>query len=95
MRKVRLELDSLAVESFVPVAAAPERGTVRAHDSGHSCDVPCATPRPTEDPAADTCAATCARESCAWSCEASTCGCSGVSGSMTPSVCVLCPPDTA
>jgi hypothetical protein len=31
MRKVKLELDALAVESFETAAGAPERGTVHAH----------------------------------------------------------------
>jgi hypothetical protein len=42
MRKLRLELDSLAVESFEPQAAETARGTVVAHNptnpNAHTCD---------------------------------------------------------
>lgn len=33
MRKLRLELDELVVESFAPAGSAAERGTVRGHVS--------------------------------------------------------------
>lgn len=38
MRKKKLVLDELAVESFTPAAEPAERGTVHAHDSGPITD---------------------------------------------------------
>lgn len=42
MKKLRLEMDALAVESFEPAAACEERGTVAAHNPtnprAHTCD---------------------------------------------------------
>jgi hypothetical protein len=59
MRKIRLDLDRLAVETFAtePGLAADGRGTVEAHDTeagGETCAATC--------PA--TCAATCGYYSC-------------------------------
>lgn len=43
MRKLKLQVESLAVESFEPASrGAPERGTVRGH--GHTQD-PCVSTR--------------------------------------------------
>jgi hypothetical protein len=33
MKKLKLQLDALRVESFVPAAVQAEKGTVRAHDA--------------------------------------------------------------
>ena len=49
MRKLSLELDALAVESFTTDAPSAERGTVRAHDAlidtgVYSCAFTCRCP---------------------------------------------------
>jgi hypothetical protein len=43
MRKIRLNTDTLRVETFETAAAEREQGTVRAHDaaSGQSCTYNC------------------------------------------------------
>lgn len=42
MRKIRLRLDALRVETFETHAVAPGPGTVHAHDaSGQSCTYAC------------------------------------------------------
>jgi hypothetical protein len=42
MKKLRLQVDALRVESFAPAAAAAERGTVRGEEmSGASCPYDC------------------------------------------------------
>ena len=67
MRKVRLELDSLAVESFVPDEARKGRGTVRAYvslyweDCSPSDTCPGAWPC---DPTDQSCAGSCFQYSC-------------------------------
>jgi hypothetical protein len=38
MKKMKLALDDLAVESFAPAAQPDERGTVHGHDSGPYTD---------------------------------------------------------
>ena len=49
VRKIRLKLDELRVESFATDAVEHERGTVRAHDgaSGPSCPYACTLDEPT------------------------------------------------
>ncbi|HEX8904800.1 MAG TPA: hypothetical protein VF771_08170 [Longimicrobiaceae bacterium] len=45
MKKLALDIDTLRVESFEVAAAAPTRGTVRAHDGtwGETCVTQCVT----------------------------------------------------
>lgn len=49
MKKFRLNVDALQVQSFATDAAAHERGTVQAHDaaSGQSCPYECTRDEPT------------------------------------------------
>ncbi|HET7230245.1 MAG TPA: hypothetical protein VFJ16_09595 [Longimicrobium sp.] len=69
MKKLRLDVDSLRVESFTPREPAAETGTVRAHETWQS-DCPC-EPDLSIDPCgpAPTAAATCGY-TCGY-----TCGC--------------------
>jgi hypothetical protein len=67
MRKMRLDVESLAVESFAPAEQAPGRGTVRGHVSLYweDCDVSDTCPGnypcdPTQQSCAGTCGTTCA-----------------------------------
>jgi hypothetical protein len=68
MRKLRLELDSLAVESFTAVDAPAERGTVRGHVSLYweDCDASqtCAGAGWPCDPTDQSCAGTCFENTC-------------------------------
>ena len=41
MRKMKLELDKLEVESFAPSREAKEGGTVHAHSAWDTCVAPC------------------------------------------------------
>jgi hypothetical protein len=41
MRKVKLDIESLAVESFSTCPAPANRGTVVAHDASAYCSVVC------------------------------------------------------
>ena len=72
MRKMRLELDALAVESFAAAEAGAPRGTVRGHVSLYYEDC---SPSETCD-GGNTCAGTCqsCNGTCVYSCHA-TCGC--------------------
>ncbi|HEX8696587.1 MAG TPA: hypothetical protein VF746_29475 [Longimicrobium sp.] len=72
MRKLKLEIDALRVESFAPVAEDDSRGgTVH----GHSYPNGCFPPSDSQDPYLDTCGyATCAGNSCWQSCNGYTCG---------------------
>jgi hypothetical protein len=48
MKKIRLDVDALRVETFETDRAAADRGTVRAHDaSGQSCPYECTRYEPT------------------------------------------------
>jgi hypothetical protein len=73
MKKLRLDADSLRVESFTPREPVAETGTVRAHGTWDTCiDVPC-DPDLSIDPCgpAPTAAATCGY-TCGYTCS---CGC--------------------
>jgi hypothetical protein len=70
MRKMRLDPERLAVETFAPRPDGAGRvGTVRAHDSGDGCD----TDPPTNDPNVFSCNFL----SCAGTCRI-TCGACGL-----------------
>ena len=77
MRKIRLDVDALRVDSFDTAAGAEsQRGTVR----GHSYPDACFPPSGSDDPFLDTCGyATCAGDTCWYSCGGS-CGCGGTVG---------------
>lgn len=71
MRKIKLELERLSVESFVPSDAPTGGGTVHAHSWG-TCVVPCPEPEVTGPSCGDvSCAATCGQ---AASCGYDPCG---------------------
>ncbi len=73
MKKLRLEMDELRVESFATDAAAGEAGTVH----GHSYPNACLPPSGSDEPFVDTCGyATCAGDTCWQSCGGS-CNCGG------------------
>lgn len=65
MRKLRLELDALRVESFETAAAGKEPGTVHAHapPTRRSCDESCGGTCPDDGTCMETCI------SCFGSCE--------------------------
>lgn len=64
MRKLKLEVDSLRVESFASVTKdAEEQGTVHAHASAPNACLP-----PTDSVLEQTCAYTCAGLSCIYTC---------------------------
>jgi hypothetical protein len=77
MRKVRLELDTLVVETFAPAEARTERGTVRGHASLYWEDC---YQTETCDPAVYPCGPS--QQSCAGTCYENTCapGCGGGGG---------------
>lgn len=71
MRKLRLDLETLTVESFSPVAkTAPVRGTVHGLDSGAFTDMGCGgsagTTLDTVPSYGDTGGCTCPREVAGW-----------------------------
>jgi hypothetical protein len=75
MRKLRLEIDALAVESFDTHAVAEGAGTVRGMASYPDG---CFPPSDSQDPFLDTCGyATCAGNTCWYSCNG-TCNCGTV-----------------
>jgi hypothetical protein len=79
MKKLRLEMDALRVESFSTDAAAREAGTVHGHSYPNGC-----FPPPGSDPFLDTCHyATCAGDTCWYSCGGS-CDCGGGSAGCPP-----------
>ncbi|HEX8244662.1 MAG TPA: hypothetical protein VF541_14245 [Longimicrobium sp.] len=59
MKKLKLELDALGVESFATAPASPRAGTVRGAAETDLCSQGPATCHPTYDPC-DTCATSCA-----------------------------------
>ena len=59
MKKLRLDVDSLGVESFVTAAGAKPGGTVRGGAATEVCSDGPVTCHPTYDPC-DTCATSCA-----------------------------------
>jgi len=75
MKKMRLNLDQLAVESFATAQdGEAERGTVRGLQS---YPIACWPPSDSQDPNIDTCGyATCAGDTCWESCNG-TCNCGG------------------
>jgi len=81
MKKLKLDVGALRVETFEPAAAAGARGTVMGRVT-YSCEHFCNELAGTEDPVQDTCDhATCAGASCGFTCNA-TCGC-GTAGCGT------------
>ena len=82
MKKLTLNLDALAVESFDTAAAAEPRGTVDAHQvrptAPESCDYYCASQNISGCCTADpTCPATCQNTcpaTCQNTCQGPTCG---------------------
>jgi hypothetical protein len=62
MRKLKLDLDELAVESFSTFASRNEEGTVHAR-SGESCDV-CEPPCSGRNTCADSCDGVCGSYYC-------------------------------
>lgn len=85
MRKIRLDVDALRVESFDTGAGWPARGTV--HGRHHTWEAGCGEPPPEDSifvcpapTAALTCANTCG--TCDVTC-GSTCGCGGTYGAVT------------
>jgi hypothetical protein len=74
MRKLRLNPESLRVESFDVHEGAPWQGTVHGHSYPNQCD----PPSDSLDPAYNTCHfATCAGDTCWQSCNG-TCNCGTV-----------------
>ena len=72
MKKLKLEIDALAVESFDTHAVAESGGTVRGMASYPDG---CFPPSNSQDPFIDTCGyATCAGNTCWYTC-GDTCGC--------------------
>lgn len=59
MRKLRLDVDGLAVESFATAAEPRGAGTVRGAEATEVCSAGPVTCHPTYDPC-DTCATSCA-----------------------------------
>lgn len=57
MRKMKLELEAIQVESFVAVEGPDQRGTVLAHSAWDTCEAPC----PSRDGPGWSCDATCDR----------------------------------
>lgn len=78
MKKIRLDLDGLAVESFATATDFPRAGTVAGHGvDGVSYPIACDSPSDSVDPAVDTCGyGTCAGVTCWESCNGS-CNCGG------------------
>jgi hypothetical protein len=77
MKKLKLEIDALAVESFDTFVAPDGEGTVRGLESYPNG---CFPPSGSVDPAIDSCAyATCAGDTCWQSCNG-TCNCGGSAG---------------
>lgn len=77
MKKLKLDVDGLRVETFEPAAAAGPRGTVMGLVT-YSCDYICHELAGTGDPIQNTCDhATCAGASCGFTCNYATCGCPG------------------
>lgn len=78
MKKIRLDLDRLSVESFSTAhEGGEEKGTVRGLQS---YPIACFPPSDSVDPAIDSCAyATCAGNTCWESCNG-TCNCGGSAG---------------
>jgi hypothetical protein len=85
MRKLRLDLDHLRVESFSPARDSTGRdGTVHGHNSYPQG---CFPPSNSNDPWLDTCGyATCAGNSCWESCNGYTCGCNPAGSQQCDSV---------
>lgn len=76
MKKVRLDLDAIQVDSFETNGGGGQRGTVR----GHYC--PCCCCDPCVCTCCDTCQATCAA-SCNGSCDSCYDSCYGTCGELT------------
>ena len=82
IRKLRLELDDIRVDSF-ELAGTEERGTVHAHVCAVcGCDPCCCS-------CCDTCAATCAA-TCPYTCQGDTCvSCPGDTCALTCDTCYI------
>jgi hypothetical protein len=77
MKKLRLDLGALRVESFATRAGGEGRGTVQGHESYPN---QCFPPSGSLEPEIDTCAYnTCAGNTCYYSCNG-TCNCGGSLG---------------
>jgi hypothetical protein len=77
MKKMRLALDALAVESFATERASAGSGTVHGRGMDASYPIACDPPSDSMDPFLDTCQyATCAGSTCWQSCNG-TCNCGG------------------
>ncbi|HEX8906907.1 MAG TPA: hypothetical protein VF771_18800 [Longimicrobiaceae bacterium] len=75
MQKLRLDVDTLQVESFDPEAAAAARGTAFAHDSGYTPDDPCyASYDYVVDTCLLTCGSTCGNQNTCWDTCGASCG---------------------
>jgi hypothetical protein len=85
MRKIRLELDALQVETFDTGAGTLNRGTI--HGRNHTFEIDCGDPPP-EDSVyvcpVPTAAATCNQLTCAYTCgNTCSCGCTRTYGGWT------------
>jgi hypothetical protein len=87
MRKLRLEPDTLAVESFAPTGAPEGRGTVRGHVSLYWEDCnpsdTCAGAGWPCDPTDQSCAGTCHENTCHPGCGGGTGGAGGSDPAVT------------
>jgi len=94
MRKLRLELDSLAVESFAPLDVPGERGTVRGHVSLYWEDCnpsdTCAGAGWPCDTSDQSCGGTCYERTCHPGCGAASAGCGGGSDPAVTCNGVIC-----
>jgi hypothetical protein len=94
MKKLRLHVESLAVETFETVVQEDPRGTVAAHadTDPESCDYSCHSLWPSDCCTADlTCPASCGG-SCYWTCRATCDGhftCGATCGHTEPNVCPI------
>ena len=84
MKKIRLDLDALHVDSFDTAPTVRAAGTVRGHGGdGASYPNACDPPSDSVDPAFDTCGyGTCAGSTCWQSCNGS-CNCNPTGGCGT------------
>jgi hypothetical protein len=84
MRKIRLELDTLRVETFDTGAGTLNRGTV--HGRNHTFEIDCGENPPPEDSVfvCPTAEATCNQSTCGYTCDHTcSCGCPGTYGGWT------------
>lgn len=95
MKKIRLDLNALGVESFDTVPAADSRGTLLGHEIQNSQINACLPPSGSMDPFLDTCQyATCAGDTCQLSCNG-TCNCGSAGCVPLTAGYTYCPKDAS